>query len=219
MKVRPILFSAPMVRAILDGHKSVTRRALKPQSLVPTETTGKCTAMQDLMRRCPYGAFGDRLWVKETFWAYGQWQVVSDTEGIMRWSFSDRTQAAGFAYRYAADDACLPVRHRQAGLQTWWKRPALFMPRVASRLLLEMTVVGLGRACDLDDAAILAEGVDPGVSRSVGVQEAWKALWTNINGPESWQANPWVWDVNFRVADERLQDAPVTDQPAPHCLS
>jgi hypothetical protein len=201
MKVRPILFSAPMVRAILDGRKFVTRRALKPQSLIPAKTIAACTLAPDFMGRCPYGASGDRLWVKETFWAYGQWQAAGDAAGVMRWSFNDRTQAAGFAYRYAADDACLPVRHRQSGLETWWKRPALFMPRVASRLLLEITVVGLGRACDLDDAEILAEGVDPGVSRSVGLQEAWKTLWTNINGPESWQANPWVWEVNFRVAN------------------
>jgi hypothetical protein len=204
VKERPILFSTPMVRAILEGRKSVTRRALKPQPRMSPDAAS--APARALTRPCPYGTPGDRLWVKETFWAYGQWRSAHDFAGALRWSFDDRTQAAGLDYRYDAHDPSLLLHQRQAGLETWWKRPALFMPRVASRLVLEISHIGVGRARDVDDAQILAEGVNPGAHGSNTLQQAWEALWTTINGLESWEANPWVWEVGFRVADDRIED-------------
>ncbi|WP_213947960.1 hypothetical protein [Luteibacter sp. dw_328] len=223
MAERPILFSGPMVRAILEGRKTVTRRIVKTQP--PEGTTHytpnwvhnfvhgyfvpmKGSSTNDLERwgdgaiLCPYGDAGDILWVKETFFAWGEWTVSFDqSKGRDVWSFVDRTVETGRKYGYAADGAADYTRPREAGRLLWWKRPTLFMPRSACRITLERAATSVGRAQGLSPEDAPAEGVPGDAPSQEGrdqLRDAWRKLWTRINGEQSWTSNPWVWVVAFR---------------------
>lgn len=196
MKARPILMSAPMVRALLAGLKTQTRRTVKPQ---PDWSDGKLAAQftpddQRLGRlgkiiECPYGASGDLLWVRETF--CDDWQ--------------DRQ-----AIEYRADGG-LDADMIDAGCK--W-RPSIFMPRAASRLTLRITDVRVQRLQDISEVDARAEGAPPShpsidaVSREFGYADfprSWYAqLWDSINGPGRWEANPWVWCVSFSVVNANV---------------
>lgn len=188
MKERPILFSAPMVRAILDGRKTQTRRVIADRHLLggPPEDA--------LLKRCPYGHAGDRLWVKETFSAHG--------------AFGPNGRKS-----YRAD---IPSGKEPHGLH--WK-PSIFMPRAASRITLDVVSVRVERLNVLGALDAMAEGIEP---MNYSGQDFWKnyqfkantpgiyvkafrwqvdsyrTLWESINGAESWASNPWVWVVEFR---------------------
>lgn len=207
MKERPILFSAPMVRALLAGTKWQTRRVVKGLTdkmwIEETAAGGfavcydgdPCcgTGVWEVAEHshpiaCPYGQPGDRLWVRET-WA--------PNEG----------SAGGYLYRADHAGASALERHDlKAGVCTHrvnkW-RPSIHMPRAASRLLLEVTDVRVERLNDIsaDDAA--AEGwPGPDANNSIvsAYPIAWYSnLWEQINGKGSWNTNPWVWAVSFRV--------------------
>ena len=206
MRERPILFSAPMVRAILDGSKTMTRRVVKPQP----KRTGDGVLMWDashrgmrfgsvgmdvppnLVAHCPYGAPGDRLWVRETF-------GIDDEDGSVLY-FADPGTAQDAEHARACEDR-YPRR-----------RPSIHMPRWASRILLEIVSVRVERLQDISHEDALAEGIPPGglTQRRFGVpgmslahyfdsaRDAFSVLWESINGPGSWAANPWVWVVEFR---------------------
>jgi hypothetical protein len=199
-KERPILFSGPMVRAILDGRKTQTRRVLKYAETIPegwypdrynktanwtfwgprgSTESGKCTLP---LFRCPYGEPGDVLWVRET-WVYR--------------SKHDR-------YYYRADHLepfTEPYAHGG------WK-PSIFMPRAACRIKLEITDVRVERVKDISHDDAVAEGcyrIEPCEKYPNG--NAWgragyAALWNEINAERGygWESNPWVWAVSFRRA-------------------
>ena len=187
IKERPILFSAPMVRAILEGRKTVTRRAVKGSGLkFLADFTPEYVALPE-NHLCPYGKPGDRLWVRETH------SFVPDPE-----------EPAGYSQvLYAAD-----------GQQYGKNRPSIHMFRADSRILLEITDVRVERLQDISEEQAVAEGVrlmrdgsDTWVSREgpgnlvtpwPTAKEAFSDLWNSINGPEAWEANPWVWCVNFK---------------------
>ena len=215
-KERPILFSAPMVRALLDGSKTQTRRVVKP---------AKCKAMGVPLACCEiageinqgdytnsqYGQPGDRLWVRETYYAWGRWETrFSAKKGRDEWHFVDLTMEARKSYLYAANgQQPQPMggkRHKGGITPTWWKRPAIFIPHAASRITLEVTGVRVERLQDISEADALAEGVNvhpdhhskPRTSIYSPVQ-AYRDLWESINDTESWEANPWVWVVEFKV--------------------
>lgn len=171
MKERPILFSAPMVRAILEGRKTMTRRVVKPQPPATRRGRPWCS-IEDLIASCPYGIPGDRLWVRETF----------------------RTVGGGHPI-YRADDNRIGVR---------WK-PAIHMRRVYSRILLEITDVRVERLQDITEDGAKLEGAKPSfldgndiVSVVPFYRDGFMHLWNDINGPGSWDANPWVWCVSFK---------------------
>lgn len=198
IKERPILFSAPMVRAILEGRKSVTRRALKVQPHIDASgnfCVGQYNYGQDLdgtpMTRnfvrshCPYGQPGERLWVRETFN-----------------SSADCRPPVAEPFIYAAD---LNSDGRTKWAAKW--KPSIHMPRVASRILLEITAVRVERLQAISRADIRAEGLEcPPELASDDVSpnyrdwypKAWRELWESINGTDSWNANPWVWVVEFK---------------------
>lgn len=237
MKERPILMSAPMVRAILAGTKNQTRRVVKPQPTgfiggpgvqMPDGTPAPLVPMDDTVPPfgreilCPYGHAGDRLWVRES------WQVARETLDYETggeydvWEWPDElgdprhhlkgdarfgTKAALF---YAADgeDKNPGVFYDLIGIDNktilrpkeinW--RPSIHMPRWASRITLEITEVRLERLQDIGDEDCLAEGIYP---TSTGLypgspRAAYQKLWEQINGPGSWEANPWVWAVSFK---------------------
>lgn len=198
-----------MVRAILDGTKTQTRRVVKPSRGRPIEFLGgggsdgpdwnnpECwgyewqdgasfvTLKADPMEMhqytypCPYGQPGDRLWVRETF--CDDWQ---DTRGIV----------------YRADGG-LDGEMADAGCK--W-RPSIHMPRAASRITLEVTGVRVERLQDISIPDAMAEGVVETNTNLRGLEPcmewcyAFEDLWQSINGPGSWDANPWVWVIEFK---------------------
>lgn len=192
VKERPILFSAPMVRAILDGTKTQTRRVVKQ----PERYEG---GLHNCLHCCPYGQPGERLWVRET------WMSVKGTGVEARDPHTkERTD-----YAFAADhppgsysDEC----RKDFGLK--WK-PSIHMPRVASRILLEITEVRVERLRSISEADALAEGIvrlpDGGFGLPKGEHYhaadpriSYLSLWESINGPGSVEADAWVWAVSFR---------------------
>lgn len=205
MKERPILFSAPMVRALLDGSKTQTRRLAKTQPIYDGRFAGNwkivgkngheaATCSPLVGELCPYGRLDDRLWVRENFCPiYPQ----------------DPTYNGGRAIEY---DYAATYRHGNRlgdliGIKKRWK-PSIHMPRVASRITLEITEVRVERLQDISEADALAEGIvqlaegfglqDGSHFHAADPRQSYLSLWEAINGPGSVEANPWVWVVKFQ---------------------
>ena len=208
---RPILFSGPMVRALLAGRKTQTRRVVKNLPVAAVEARRATTVPahwftdtggQSTMIACPCGAPGDRLWVKETH-AIVPRTAYAMSEGVPQTLRPDDDHDAAV---YAADwERSKPGR---------W-RPSIHMPRWASRLTLEITDVRVERLHAITETDAEAEGVrEPSIGpihmvspeRCGEIDRAkapalflWEMLWRSINGTDSWNANPWVWVVTFKV--------------------
>lgn len=198
MKERPILFSAPMVRALLAGTKTQTRRVVKGTALEwlqPRAFTPEYVGLPE-NHLCPYGFAGDRLWVREAWmpdppadgtWAYTAWagERIGQIAGV-----PERFQHPAFC-NYAANWLHGPIR---------WT-PSIHMPRWASRITLEVTGVRVERLQSISEADAAAEGwpEPPGDGTPHQTPRCWyPGVWESINGAGSWQANPWVWVVEFR---------------------
>ena len=185
MKERPMLFSAPMVRAILDGRKTVTRRIVKARDLEWMDVH-QGLREPDNAERCPYGQPGDRLWVRETFARIdGQTRPWIETDYQATYTHGDRLGDT-------------------LGIKKRWT-PSIHMPRHASRITLEITSVRVERLQEISADDARAEGCPdkpvPGAEQaSVDLlAKLWyHDLWEQINGPASWDANPWVWAIEFR---------------------
>lgn len=193
-----------MVRAILAGTKTQTRRAVKGTALDWLEQGFTPAFVADYQNRhCPYGQRGDRIWCRETFFAFGRWETrFSAKKGRDEWHFVDMTLETGHAYQYAAEGAepALLALTRHGGVTpAWWKRPAIFMPRAASRITLEITGVRVERLQAITRGDAMAEGC-PFQNMAAGLdpRDWYRELWNEINGPSSWDANPWVWVIEFR---------------------
>ena len=219
MKEHPILFNNSMVRALLDGSKTQTRRVVRqagsaapaPQSVID----GAAMYAAGMVAHCPYGRADDRIWVRETFFAYGRWETRFSTKKARdEWHFVDMTVESDRVYQFAADDPDLPMTKGRGGaLPGWYKRPAIFMPRVASRILLENLSVRVERLQDISDADIVAEGIDmealaesqdrydivckgSDASGRATARTAWRELWESTGG--DWDANEWLWVIEFK---------------------
>jgi hypothetical protein len=193
---RPIIFSAPMVRALLDGRKSQTRRVLKPQPDLTDADRVRCVEWKGAIysgnTRIPY-APGDRLYVREA----------------MHWTDN---------LRFVADDAVVDFDRMPEGFTAG--RPhvsGMFMPRWASRITVTVTEVRVQRLQEISEADAGAEGIeqarsgrfyDPTVSRGtaahlggmhLSARSAYASLWNSLHGPDAWDANPWVVAVSFTV--------------------
>lgn len=220
MKDTPILYTGPMVRAVQADRNTMTRRVVKARPdrnlgsrcvLQPHELAGEVNRGD--YQNCPYGIPGDRLWVKETHYAWGHWtKRYNAKKRREEWHFVDETIGTGKAYRYAADEQ-LPRRKRELHEVGWWKRPAIFMPRAASRISLEVTAVRIERLQAITPRDAVAEGLQrlPASGRYVitnGDQymgfastdpvEVYRDLWEGINGTGSWAVNPSVWVISFK---------------------
>jgi hypothetical protein len=184
-----------MVRALLAGTKTQTRRAIHG----PVEAA-----------RNRFGQPGERLWVRESFFAFGRWETRFNAgKGRDERYFVDLTRVRGLAWRYEADDGpgADPHARREAGAApAWHKRPALCMPRAASRLVLEIVSVRIERLQEISAGDALAEGIVPGTVDDPVL--AYRAVWERINGPDSWDADPPVWVVEFRQLPELFTCAP-----------
>lgn len=220
IKERPILFSAPMVRALLNGSKTQTRRIApiskldikhhgegmltwgvhfsKPikGGILSSHSGGQFTE-QDARRIiasqfCPYGKPGDRLIVREA------WVCVQrgDCPTVIEYAADKARQSFGPERFNEAKSCANPGKYR----------PSIHMPRWASRITLEIASVRIERLQDIGEADAQAEGVSKDCP--IGHLPAYLAgpysysyaqLWDKINGPGSWAANPWVWVVEFRL--------------------
>lgn len=216
MKERPILFSGAMVRAILDGMKTQTRRIVKPQP--PAAARDVFTfhhpdprthfygfdgeALMDWAQPCPYGDVGDRLYVRET------WQHSNHPLGPYE-------PDCDIFYRadYMEDPLGPDLERSADGIRRQW-RPSIRMPRACSRITLEVTGMRVERLNDCSDTDAIAEGIRPykdgwerfhpdaADTEHTGATKdprlAYKGLWESINGTGAWDVNPWVWVVEFR---------------------
>lgn len=203
MKQRPILFNTEMVRAILQGRKTQTRRIVKlppwstqswddsgpyeddPSRIEVVSRVSGCTVEQV----CPYGKPGDLLWVRET------WADLNERYPSM---------SSQIIYRADKEDRAAPIK---------WK-PSIFMPRAASRILLEVQDIRVERLQDINEWDAIEEGLemvdgpdglryygnygDDNADTCLHPIESYRTLWQSINGPESWHENPWVWVVIFK---------------------
>lgn len=215
MKTRPILFSGAMVRAILDGTKTQTRRVMNPQpgesfhrDLLALYLDGRWSER----RPPPFGVPGDRLWVRETWAPHGARQpgpVMYAADGAIGGWLDDGGGGRFWSHHGWVSGYAAPEKEgRWYGKPTRW-RPSIHMPRWASRLTLEVSGVRVERLHDISEEDARAEGCAPWPPRGamVGQQvrpgfdtarDAFRALWEHINGPGSWEANPWLWVVEFR---------------------
>ncbi len=226
---RPMLFSAPMVRGLLNDTKTQTRRVAKLTAnghvKEPSGNRRWHTADFDARLACPYGQPSDRLWVRETY-GYRGGCISSNPQTALVDYIADKATAT----IELAAGAATPIHRRpkpneerhdyEAYLHRFWTRsiPAIHMPRWASRIMLEITRVRVERLQDLTAVDAIAEGIE---SLTYGGQtsyrdyslsdewaevspmlespiESYCTLWESINGPGSWDANPWVWVVDFK---------------------
>lgn len=201
MKERPIIFSPDMVRAILDGRKTQTRRVIRFKKwpdcpvIEMTEHNGFKGEPANIQRwtadhqakksilieqniKCPYGLLGDRLWVREAYgWAY------------------DEQEKAFCVYRATADGIAVQSR---------W-HASIHMPRTLSRITLEITDVRVERLRQISDEDCLAEGITKqvhimGMMDTISLnQGGFFSLWNSIQGKKyPWESNPWVWVICFK---------------------
>ncbi|HBO2163797.1 TPA: hypothetical protein ACKP3D_000821 [Pseudomonas aeruginosa] len=199
---RPILFNDQMVRAILEGRKTVTRRVVKDTGFYAIDAAihGNDVALREreaLSTRCPFGQPGDRLWVREAW----QGPLISDEEQAANQSWwKDMTKfqdPAHCAYRASGDDN--EYVDPDGYFHCKWK-PSIHMPRWASRILLEITAVRVERLQDITPNQCIAEGAwrekDKELGRGQEAIAAFADLWRSTGG--DWDANPWVWVVEFK---------------------
>ena len=182
MKERPILFSDPMVRAILGGRKTQTRRVVKPEWKPGIERSP--FLVRHASEFSPYGQRGDRLWVRETWQDTGVAGVehLSDGQIVYRATDPDWEQLEG-----------------------WKWRPSIFMRRRDSRITLEVTDVRVERVREISEEDAADEGFDdvylvkqqlPSDARVYAFRQTWDEL--NAKRGFSWESNPWVWVVSFK---------------------
>lgn len=216
MKERPILFSTEMVKAILDGRKTQTRRILKVKGckpFVPDKTWEVDTIEKWNKDYHPYGKVEDLLWVRET------WQYNDDLD-------------EPYLYKQKYIDEYLP---EHASIMKW--KPSIFMPKEAARIWLKVTNIRVERLHDISEEDILKEGLkwEPcstrgcdelvrgwknylngemivsGDGKLTPKEQSFKSLWQSINGEDSWKQNPWVWVIEF-------EDVSQTYKPVSHAI-
>jgi hypothetical protein len=178
---RPILFSTPMIQAILDGKKTMTRRVVKFNDTGRVKLRHKNWHIEDenVVLGCPYGQVGDSLWVRETFVKDADHNIHYKADSIPPWK------------------------------DTKWK-PSIFMPRWASRITLEITNIRVERLQEITEEDAIKEGMKPNkfengfgqIYPSGGKtphKRAFAILWDSINGDKHpWASNPWVWCIEFQ---------------------
>ena len=227
--MKPIIFNSEMIRAIIEGRKTIARRPLKQQpdaccyepvlnengiwefcaDVFPEE-------LKNYKYKCPYGKVGDKLWVRETFTIETNWTTDSN-EGYpppfkdgrpINWKngngdFEDYWEQC----HYCATDpepelACFSDKCRQCdenGGGSHWK-PSIHMPRWASRITLEITDVRVERVHEITGKEVLLEGVG---KDCVYPRRVFEVLWNKIYGLNDWNSNPWVWVIEFKRKEKK----------------
>jgi hypothetical protein len=215
---RPVLFSGPMVRALLEGRKAQTRRTIKGvpswqhygKDIMDWSLSGihqyddelagtdkwfldVQTDVDDHSReiiKCPYGQPGDVLWVRETV------------------ALGENDKREKIVIGYSADVTGRNLHWDKTEAPRW--TPSIHMSRWASRLTLEITEVRVQRLHDISEEDALAEGIEPrywlGQSTPLLAVASFRGSWESVNGPESWAQNPWTWALTFKVHHQNIDD-------------
>ena len=212
---RGMIFNAEMVRALLSGRKTQTRRIIKPQpeATLSGSLSGKWLSrplnglllpkIEDIAIHCPFGSVGDRIWVREAFRVHSRATDVATLvyKASERNSWTEQTHRVPVA-----------VCNKPATPEKW--TPSLHMPRLASRILLEITDVRVERLNAINEHDAQAEGVaklrggfwkhyQPGwTQHQLSARGSFVTLWKSIYGDESWNSNPWVWVIKFKRIEE-----------------
>ncbi|EMC2368481.1 hypothetical protein VB763_004183 [Klebsiella pneumoniae] len=210
MSERGMIFNAEMVRALLDGRKTQTRRPIKWKQTRFTEIGEREDGSKwpwsedaehacDFWHPCPFGAVGDRIWVREAFRVHSRATDVATLvyKASERNSWTEQTRRVPVA-----------VCNKPATPEKW--TPSLHMPRWASRILLEITDVRVERLNAINEHDAQAEGVarlrggfwkhyQPGwTQHQLSARGSFVTLWKSIYGEESWNSSPWVWVIEFK---------------------
>jgi hypothetical protein len=207
MKERPILFRPEMVKTILDGRKTQTRRIIRHPEYFgcltgdcPHEKQIECTTAITVWAatECPYGTEMDKLWVREEHFQFGHWEPKSllTKSGRMKWRFVPDHDKVLFD---APNDFRRGRHDKDPYTSDWHKRLARFMPKKFSRITLEITGVRVERLQDISEEDAEAEGTKypaGGPTSCYCMGYSW--LWESINGKGSWDKNPWVWVIEFK---------------------
>ncbi|EOY5723654.1 hypothetical protein ACP6ZN_002149 [Enterobacter cloacae] len=200
MKERGMIFNAEMVRALLDGRKTQTRRPIKWKQTRFTEIGEREDGSKwpwsedpehacDYWHPCPFGVVGDRIWVRETWAEAG---ASAPELKLYRANYPEHVPS-----HYENVPAAADIR---------WK-PSIHMPRWASRILLEITSVRVERLHDMNETDSLAEGIQFSPYPLVSLNEfalLWESIY-NVDPSKSWKANPWVWVIEFKHVLEGAQ--------------
>ncbi|WP_445612255.1 hypothetical protein ACUN4K_02055 [Hafnia alvei] len=231
-KERGMIFNSEMVRAILSGQKTQTRRPVKfPHidrdamcDLSGNELAGELLAGN--YRNSPFGAVGDRIWVRETWAALGNedgcsidWNenLVKEggAAGARIYRASCEQKEGDYGLWSIPDDAEWKPHTDNMKYEGTWV-PSIHMPRWASRILLEITNVRVERLNDISEEDAIAEGCQrkkswSGLDGCIGqvgytAKESFSELWCSIYGDESWESNPWVWCISFKRVQEQSND-------------
>lgn len=215
MRARPILFSAPMVRALIEGRKTQTRRVVSEKNLLggPPEKW--------LLKQCPYGKPGDLLWVRETYALENTLEYHGEVEKPKDRPFKDCEEFWVIPhYRATEPDAMIlePDESTNDFIKTKW-RPAIHMPLWASRLTLQIKNIRIERLQDISVKDVIEEGIrfkkvkdkifyelfgwvdeigEP-VYACEYARETYRDIWESLHGKTSWKENPWVWVIEFDV--------------------
>ncbi|RWT50935.1 hypothetical protein DN589_23035 [Klebsiella quasipneumoniae subsp. similipneumoniae] len=235
MKERGMIFNGEMVRAILDGRKTQTRRPIKWKQTRFTEIGEREDGSKwpwsedaehacDFWHPCPFGAVGDRIWVRETWATLGNedgccvdWEgnlCKGDERSAARIYRASCEQRPGdYGLWSIPDDAYWKPHTKEHKFEGAW-RPSIHMPRWASRILLEITDVRVERLNAINEHDAQAEGVaklrggfwkhyQPGwTQHQLSARDSFVTLWKSIYGDESWNSNPWVWVIKFKRIEE-----------------
>jgi hypothetical protein len=218
MTDRPIIFSAPMIRALLEGQKTQTRRILKPkkgvtiadfeQSEPHASGIGNWMRLGRDMVQNPRFAVGDRLWVRETcgLWMMRDGQLISPPDGdgpVYRATEPDEHWRAMLSDQKTLRDMNCGRTGRFSG--NWAVRTSIHMPRWASRLTLIVESVKVERLQAMNRGDAMEEGCPfPNMANRENPIDWFRALWTVIHGAGSWDANPFVAAISFRVVKANI---------------
>ena len=217
MKERPILFSTEMVKAILDGRKTQTRRIVKPQPHIHTVASGIThlswqqrpsstiflssfptynSVIEEFIKYCPYGQVGDRLWGRETF-CYKVDPITAVVSENEFWYKATNPEVIKID-----DDGSHAFRKDGCSASPWL--PSIHMPRELSRIILEITNIRVERLQEITGNDVISEGmrlpIPVGCTQDEMLIAAFHALWDSINAKRgySWKSNPWVWVIEFK---------------------
>jgi hypothetical protein len=217
--MKSILFTPGNVKAILDGLKWQTRREIKPQPKGEfcrddLFISGLSLWDSEDVRKAKYKV-GETIYVKEAYYDYGKWEKNGLTKtGKQKYRFIDFKLYYGKEYLYDSDEFT-DIETKKDGKFHWYKRNALFMPEKAARLFIEITNIRVEKLGDISEQDAIAEGIQkheggyktnyrqPDAKSYLDgyewtAQESYQTLWESINGPGSWDLNPWVFAYDFK---------------------